>query len=91
MPRFDEESTDWSDDDDSWNDAYDDDSFADEEEPTIACPYCDAEIHEDSQRCPACGEYISTEDAPYRQKPGWIVLGVAVCLLLVYLWTIGTH
>lgn len=81
MPQFDEDSTEWS----------DDEAYEDEEEPTIACPYCEVEIHEDSQRCPACGEYLSTEDAPYRRKPGWIVLGVAVCLLLVYLWTVGAH
>jgi len=24
------------------------------EEPTIDCPYCGAEIHEDAQRCPRC-------------------------------------
>lgn len=69
---------------------FDDDAYDDDEgEPTIACPYCGAEIHEDAPRCPSCGEYISTEDAPVQRKPWWIVIGVAICLLLVYLWTVG--
>jgi hypothetical protein len=91
MPHYDDDS--W---DDSWDDGYDDDmddddAYNDDDEPTVACPHCRAEIHEDSQRCPVCGEYISTEDAPYQPKPVWIVIGVAVCLLLVYLWTVGAN
>jgi hypothetical protein len=86
MPRFDEDAADWSDDDE-----WDDDAELDGGEPTIDCPYCGDEIHEDSPRCPACGEYLSAEDAPRERPPWWIVLGVAVCLLLVYLWTVGTH
>jgi predicted nucleic acid-binding Zn ribbon protein len=74
-----------------WDDAEDDDdtddaSWEEEDEPTIACPYCRAEIHEDAQRCPECGHYISEEDQPAQRRPWWIVVGVVVCLALVYLW-----
>lgn len=58
-------------------------------EPTIPCPYCRRAIHEESQRCPHCGEYISAEDAPAGPKPAWLVAGVAVCLLLVATWIFG--
>jgi predicted nucleic acid-binding Zn ribbon protein len=61
--------------------------WGDDDEPTVECPYCRAEIHEDSQRCPRCGEYISAEDAaPSARKPWWLILGVIVCLYVVYLW-----
>ena len=39
----------------------------DDEEATVPCPYCRHPIHEDSPRCPACGNYISAEDAPRQQ------------------------
>ena len=61
----------------SWEDEFDDepdDEFDEEpddefdadwdDEPTIECPYCGREIHEDAQRCPHCERYISDEDAP---------------------------
>jgi hypothetical protein len=86
MPR-------WADADEDWDDEDDEDSDDDPEgddlddEPTVPCPYCRREIHEDAQRCPYCEHYISTEDAPVR-KPWWLVLGVGVCLYVVYRWII---
>ena len=73
-----------------WNDdAYDpdtDDSELeggyDDEEPTIPCPYCRREIHEDAQQCPYCEQYLSREDAPPARKPWWIVAGAIVCLYI---------
>jgi hypothetical protein len=68
--------------DDDWEDDFE----ADDDEPTVPCPYCRREIHEDAQRCPYCERYISEEDAPPRPKPWWLVAGVVVCLLLMLLW-----
>jgi hypothetical protein len=85
MPR-------WGDPDDTWDVEPEDevDDFDDEtEEPTIPCPYCRHEIHEDSQRCPFCASYISSEDAPPSRKPWWMILGVGACLYAVYRWTFG--
>ena len=79
MPRYD--------DNDEWDEDYDDDiDTDDDEEPTIPCPHCRQQIHEDAPRCPYCERYISTEDAPPVRKPWWIYLGVIVCLYLVYCW-----
>ncbi|MBN1394989.1 MAG: zinc-ribbon domain-containing protein [Pirellulales bacterium] len=59
-----------------------------DDEPTDLCPYCGAEIYEDSVRCPHCGEYISEEDAPPNGKPWWIILGALLCLAAVCIWLI---
>jgi hypothetical protein len=70
---------------DDYDDEYD--GFGDdEEEPTIRCPYCKREIHEDAQQCPYCEQYISAEDAPGESKPWWIVAGVVLCLAGLLWW-----
>ena len=61
----------------------DDDPDEEDDEPTVRCPYCNRQIHEDAQRCPFCEKYISEEDAPSGRKPWWIVAGVIVCLYIV--------
>jgi hypothetical protein len=68
-----------------------DDDYPDEheDEPTVTCPYCRREIHEDAQRCPHCEQYISDLDAPTARKPWWIVVGVVVCLYVVFRWIAG--
>jgi aspartate carbamoyltransferase regulatory subunit len=76
-------------DDDDYEDDYDDDFEVDgDDEPTIACPYCKRDIHEDAQRCPYCEQYISQEDAPAAPKPWWIIAGVIVCLILLLGWIV---
>jgi endogenous inhibitor of DNA gyrase (YacG/DUF329 family) len=74
--------------DDEWDDPPPNQD-ADDEEPTVPCPYCRREIHEDAPRCPYCGQYVSREDAPASRKPWRLVAGVALCLLVVYLWVTG--
>jgi DNA-directed RNA polymerase subunit RPC12/RpoP len=80
---------DFADDDDSDDDIDDYDVEDDDEEPTVACPYCRREIHEDAQRCPYCEKYISAEDAPGARKPWWIIAGVIVCLYVLLRLIVG--
>lgn len=88
MPRW----RDWDDDDpgmihdpedelDDWDDDWDD-------EPTVPCPHCRREIIEDAERCPYCEQYLSKEDAPRERKPWWVIIGVIVCLYVVYRWNV---
>lgn len=79
----DEWEEDWSEDSD---DVFDQDS--DDDEPTISCPYCGCEVHEDSPRCPSCENYLSLEDAPTTaaNKPWWFLLGAGLGLLVFLRW-----
>jgi hypothetical protein len=77
---------------DDWDedeDFDDEDDDEDDDEPTVACPYCKRQIHEDAQRCPYCEQYISAEDAPRSRKPWWVVAGVVLCLYIVFRWIVG--
>lgn len=84
MPRRTTED-DWDDDDADWSDSED----QAEDDDTIPCPYCRRHIHEDAVRCPHCEKYLSEEDAPPARKPWWIIVGVLLCLYLVYRWLVG--
>jgi hypothetical protein len=74
-------------DEDVWDD--NEDSEMEDEEPTIPCPYCKRQIHEDSQRCPYCQKYISEEDTVPARKPWWIIVGTLVVFYIVYRWIVG--
>ncbi len=73
--------------DDDWNDAeadYGDDT--EDDEPTVPCPYCKAEILEDSPRCPYCERYISEEDHARPRKPLWVIATAVICLAAAIWW-----
>ncbi len=86
MPRVidhrDDRDDDYDDDDDDGAPDFGDD------EPMIPCPYCGVDFHDETERCPQCGHYVSKEDMPYVRKPWWIIIGVIVCLYVVYRWHI---
>ena len=84
MPSQDE----WED-DSEWEDEGFEES-ADDEEPCIACPHCQKQIHEDSQQCPYCKNYVTAEDVHASRKPTWlIIIGVGLCLYVVFRWIVG--
>ena len=82
------------DDPDDWDDEYDaerdydpDDPetypeglYVDNSPPTVPCPYCRAEIIEDSEQCPRCGNYLTGEDAPSRRGGAWVILIIGALL-----------
>lgn len=66
-----------SDDDDI--DDIDDDEYGDDEAALIPCPECGQPVDDDSPRCPACGHWITEEDAAAR-RPLWVVVTALLCL-----------
>ena len=59
MPRHIAEEEEWEDAQEGGVDEASDDS-----EPTIACPYCKRQIHEDSPRCPHCEQVLPESSLP---------------------------
>ena len=74
----------WENEEEEGDDAPEDDGDAE----MVNCPYCKREMYEDAERCPYCERYISDEDTPAAAKPWWVMLGVAVCLYVVYRWIV---
>ncbi len=91
MSRWAQDDEDWNDElesDDDLDDADWPDEEEDDDEPTVPCPYCGREIHEESPRCPYCENYLSAVDSPPQRKPWWLVVGVAAGLYAVYRWVV---
>ena len=84
MPR------DWdeSDDDlDDWPDAAED---ADpDESDVVTCPKCGADVYEDAEQCPICGEWIEHSTHPFSGRAWWFVglgiVGIAVTIAVLVL------
>ncbi len=59
------------------DDYYDDDQHDDESSETLPCPNCGAEIYEDAEHCPRCGEYVTLRGSLWAGRPiWWIILGI---------------
>lgn len=60
---------------------YDDDST-----PTVVCSNCQADVYEEADRCPNCGEFLIGTQSPLVGKPTWYVviglLGIVAVLIL---------
>ncbi|HKB05694.1 MAG TPA: zinc-ribbon domain-containing protein [Gemmataceae bacterium] len=89
MPRRVAVDDDWEEDpDDAWEPDEEDEwqPEPEDEDETTPCPHCQAPVYEGAEQCPACGMYLSEEDAPSSGKRWWIILGAVPGLLAVYLW-----
>lgn len=62
--------------------------YDDDGPTTVSCPYCKADVFEDSEQCPRCGTYITGEDAPQQRAGAWVILMI-LALLAVALWISG--
>lgn len=50
------------------------DANEDEDEPLLNCPSCKREVHEDTQQCPYCGDWITPVDlSDVRKRRIWLV------------------
>ncbi len=72
--------------DDDWDDEDYDDLPDGAESEVRACPYCGEDVYEDAERCPHCDRYLSKETSGASPKPWWVIVGVIVCLYIVYRW-----
>ncbi len=70
--------------DNEYHDEYDDYDEDDSSE-LRPCPECGAEIYEDSQQCPVCGNYITFgSSGAFSGRPvWWILLGLAGIVALI--------
>lgn len=61
--------------DDEWTE--DEDSSDD----LMECPSCRREVHEDTQQCPHCGDWIEPVYPGERRKRRWWIVAVALLIL----------
>jgi len=60
------------------------DDTDDEESECLMCPSCHVEVHEDTQQCPHCGDWI-TPVYPGGGVKRWIWTVAAVLVILAFL------
>jgi len=52
---------------------------------TMPCPECGAEMYDESERCPTCGQYVTRDTNEWASKPlWWILLAIAGVVALVW-------
>ncbi len=61
----------------------------DEPTGTEKCPACSAEVYEDADRCPPCGEYIIPGGIAARKWPAWWWVAFGLSLLALFLFSSG--
>ncbi len=65
-----------------------DDEADDDQDCTLVCPVCSAAVHEDTQQCPACGDWI-VPIYPSAHFKRWVwIVAVALVLLSFLIMTI---
>jgi hypothetical protein len=58
-------------------DDLDDDDADDGEAETVPCPQCGADIYEEAEECPVCGQYVTHSSHPWANRGWWwVVLGL---------------
>jgi hypothetical protein len=66
------------DEDEPWHD--------DDESDVVPCPKCGADVYEDAEQCPSCGEYIVHPTSAWHGKPWWwIAVGMAGITAVIWL------
>ncbi len=74
-----------------WDDEADEEWVEDEEDSDddlLVCPSCDKAVHEDTQQCPYCGDWI-TPAYPGGRVRRWVWAAATVLLILSFVvWTV---
>ncbi|PQO27080.1 hypothetical protein [Blastopirellula marina] len=71
-------------DDEDWTEDY----LDEDQEDTIECPECGAEIFDDIDVCPVCGNAIIHSTSPWAGKSlPWVVLGLLGMIAVIVLMT----
>lgn len=73
--------------DDDWNDDWEVED--DLQDPTVACPHCQATIFDDVDQCPHCLTYLSPADFRRPMSLGGRVV-VVVLILSFLIWLVGS-
>ncbi|MBL9124081.1 MAG: hypothetical protein JNG90_10650 [Planctomycetaceae bacterium] len=78
-------------DEDLDDDLDDDDDFEsgdpdDDELDCVPCPHCQVMIAEESERCPACGEYITFASGGLTRKGLWWWVAWTLLAILATFW-----
>ncbi len=63
--------------------------MSDEPTGTEPCPSCSADIYEDADQCPRCGEYIIPGGIAARKWPAWWWIAFGLALLALFLFSSG--
>lgn len=62
----------------------------DDSTETVECPLCHADVYEDAEQCPVCGEFIPRTPSAWSDKPTWwIALGILGIITLLVALAIG--
>ena len=58
-----------------------------------SCPHCGAEVYEEAEQCPRCGEYLIRSTHPFQGRSlTWIILGllgIVAVLISMFTWLPG--
>jgi predicted amidophosphoribosyltransferase len=58
-----------------------DDDDADDQATTTVCRNCRSEMYDDTEHCPHCGEYVTSEQADWSRFPPWVYAGAVAALI----------
>ncbi len=68
---------------------YDEEDYDQDDDGTEPCPYCQAYVYYDAERCPSCGQYILDADTSASRQPAWVVVTAVVLLAAMAYWLLS--
>lgn len=74
--------------DDADEEWVDEDDSDDSDDDLLACPSCKKAVHEDTQKCPYCGDWVTPVSLEQRSKRMVWVLVILLMIVLLIVVTI---